>query len=500
MRPLIRLENVDVALNGQTVLRNISWQLTSGENWGISGGNGAGKSTFLKLLRAELAPMPSRGTRVYSLDGAEQTTAIGVKEAIALVSPELQSRYLQQEWRLTVLQVIHSGLQGGDYAYVKPTASERAFALQMAKITGADHFLRRDVQGLSTGELRKVLIARALVGRPRVLICDEICDGLDADSRASLLAILQRIAADGTQILYASHRSDEHIPAITQHLVLKNGQIESVKRVVKRIVLNGAEARRTTRKVDVERTSNAERPAGSDLIQVRNASVFLNGKRVLRSINWTIRAGENWALLGKNGAGKSTLLKLLVGDLQAAWGGSVRRFAFTNRDTIWDVKKRIGFVSPELQTNYRECCSGRDVIASGFFASVGLHRRLSKAQSNRVQEVARTLRIEALTQKDASQMSYGELRKLLIARAIVHRPDLLICDEPFDGLDAESREEIRSVLEDANRQGHSLVLVTHHLNDLPTSLSHVAQLQDGKLTFRGTIETFQRLSLLHQKA
>src|ERR1051325_2553987 len=128
-QPLVRLDNVDVALDGRAVLRGLQWSLLPGQNWAILGRNGSGKSTLLKLIRGDLWPAPGcGGRRVYAFDDQEQTTAVGIKEKIALVAPELQERYLQQTWKLTGLQVVHSGVLGGDYVYQKLSAAQQALA------------------------------------------------------------------------------------------------------------------------------------------------------------------------------------------------------------------------------------------------------------------------------------------------------------------------------------------------------------------------------------
>jgi molybdate transport system ATP-binding protein len=233
--PLVRLDNVDVALAGKTILRGVSWRLRSGEHWAILGENGSGKSTLLRLIRGELWPEPGHGRRVYALDGAEQTTAVGVKESMACVSPELQQRYLQQEWRLTGRQVIESGFGGGDYRYQPLKAGQQKRAARMARLLGVEQLLGRNAQELSTGELRRVLIARALVAAPRVLVCDEICDGVDAAARAGLLATLDRVARNGTQLLFTTHRAEELVPAIRHRLVLERGRIVECGRLEKSV-------------------------------------------------------------------------------------------------------------------------------------------------------------------------------------------------------------------------------------------------------------------------
>jgi molybdate transport system ATP-binding protein len=220
------------------------------------------------------------------------------------------------------------------------------------------------------------------------------------------------------------------------------------------------------------------------LIQIRNADVFLGPRCVLRNVNWEMRSGEHWAVLGPNGAGKSTFLKLVLGDLQPAWGGLVKRFEFTARNTIWDVKRHIGSVSPDLQAAYRGDAIGAEVIGSGFCSSIGRTRKLNTRQRRRVDEVALWLGIGPLLSATVSRASYGEVRKLLLARALVHEPELLLCDEPFDGLDAASRRGMAAALERVAGNGTSLLVVTHHAEELPACMTHVARITAGRIAFQ----------------
>ncbi len=526
-RPLVSLENVDVALDGQTILRGISWRLMPGEHWAILGGNGSGKSTFLRLVRGELWPAPGRGKRTYALDGTRQSTAVGVKAAMALVSPELQQRYLRQEWRLTGQQVIESGFGGGDYVYERLKGKQAQAAARAARWMGSEKLLSRNAQELSTGELRRLLIARALAGAPRVLACDEICDGLDAAARAGLLERLEHVARHGTQLLFTTHRDEEWVSAITHRLVLENGRIvecgklkSSLRRRVEQLPCTGpssieSRAHRhaggnflnhnhnlnltlnplrkpslsaileSESKIKIKIKSKSKKKVSSRLlIRVRNADVFLGSRCVLRNVNWEIRSGEHWAVLGPNGAGKSTFLKLVLGDLQPAWGGRVKRFGFTAHDTIWAVKRHIGCVSPELQAAYRADATGADVIGSGFFSSIGRTRKLNAPRRRRVDEIARWLGIRPLLSATVSRASYGEVRKLLLARALVHEPELLLCDEPFDGLDSASRRGMAAALAQVAGNGTSLLVVTHHAEDLPACTTHVARITAGRIAFQ----------------
>jgi molybdate transport system ATP-binding protein len=215
--------------------------------------------------------------------------------------------------------------------------------------------------------------------------------------------------------------------------------------------------------------------------------VFLNQKQVLHDINWELRAGQHWAILGPNGAGKTTLLKLICGDVHPAWGGRVQRFGFTTRNTIWEVKQRIGFVSPELQANYRDNMTGAEVIASGFHSSIGLMLKVTRQQHRRVCQLIDWLGLVALGEKAVRTMSYGEFRKILLARALVHDPDILVFDEPFDGLDAPAKAMMANALTAVARKGCSLIVVSHHAEDLPASVTHRAQFVAGRIVEQGCV-------------
>ena len=482
--PLISLENVDAALDGRTVLRALNWRLRRGESWAVLGGNGTGKSTFLKLIRGEIAPAPGGGRRVFAFDGDEQTTAVGVQEKMPLVSPEFQERYLRMEWSRTAGEVVESGIGGGDYLYRRATKAERERAGESVRLLGIQPLLQRNIQELSTGELRKVLIARALAAAPRVLVCDELCDGLDATSRAALLTALGRIARAGTQLIFTTHRAEELIPAITHHLVLRDG------RIVGQGPVDGTPESKRSPRSDVQSRPrrNALLPtsdAGPPLIRIEGASVFLGETATLRNIRWEWRAGEHWALTGPNGAGKTTFLKLVCGDVHPAFGGRVHRFEFTPGSTLWELRRKIGFVSPGLQASYREPLSGAEVIASGFFSSFGLMQRPSAAQLAQARALAKRLGFAALAARNTMQMSYGEFRKILLARALVHQPEALVLDEPFDGLDASSKAKLAETLERIARQGTSLLVVTHHESDLPCCITHLAHMDRGCIVAQG---------------
>jgi molybdate transport system ATP-binding protein len=217
------------------------------------------------------------------------------------------------------------------------------------------------------------------------------------------------------------------------------------------------------------------------LIRLRGVNVYLGRRRVLRDLSWTLGLGEQWAVLGPNGSGKSTLLKTIVGDLHAVHGGGVGRFEGEAVSTLWEIRSRVGYLAADFQSAYETEQSVRWVVASGFFSSVGLVDTPSDEQWTIVDELLVRLGLGAISGRSFDTLSYGTRRRVLLGRALVHRPRLVVLDEPFDGLDAESRQEWGLLLGGLVRSGVQLVMVTHHLEDVPSCFTHALWMAEGEI-------------------
>ena len=472
-----------MALNGHRVLHDLNWTLRRGENWAVLGSNGAGKSTFLRLLRGEVWPAPvDGGRRIYSWNGQPTESAIGVKRRMMLVSAELQQRYARQhEWQMTARDVVFTGLFDSELMWHRPTRAQLKQVEATMAAVGIAELIDAKFNKLSQGQLRKVLIARAIIGQPDVLILDEVGVGLDKQSRLQLLDFVQKVAEAGTQILCTTHRKDELIAAISHVMELKAG----------RIVASGAredgkttdDGRRTTATQWTSVPGLPSPVSAPSLIDIQHADVALDegSKVVLHDVTWRMNAGENWMILGDNGVGKSTLLKLILGELWPARGGTIQRFGKKDFRNVWEIKKQIGYVSADFQTRYYVDLPAEKVIASGFFASVGWLQPTTKAQDRRVQDVIEQFGLQALAKRSILQMSYGQARKVLAARAVVNKPKLVILDEVFDGLDAQFRATLGEMFEQIAANGTGLILVSHHDADLLPCITHRMKIVDGRI-------------------
>ncbi len=484
--PLIELHDVDVRLGGRPALSGVSLVLRAGESWAVLGTNGSGKSTLLRLLRGELWPHhEGPGRRLFHLGGVPEESPIGVRERIGLVSAEQQQEYLRREWTLPVEAVVRSGFTDSVWP---PDPATPTQARRIAEVLAAfrlDGYAARSVLELSTGELRKVLLARALAGRPRLLFLDEPCHGLDAPSRAGFLGLVSEVVRAGTPIVLATHRHDELVPEITQVAVLHGGRI--LAQGPRDDVLRRHRTRPRPAAFPGRAAAAVEGRTGPTrtLVSISHADVRVDGKAVLHDVSWTVRAGESWAVVGPNGAGKSTLLRLVVGDEQVMPGGRVSRLDLGERADVWEVKARVGIVSPELQARHRGDVRAEDVAASGFTASIGLAEDPSPEERARAARCMERVGVAHLAGRTVHAISYGEFRKLLLARALVRDPELLVLDEPCDGLDPASRVAFLETVEDLCRRGTQVVMVTHHEEDLVPSITHVLALAAGRVAYRG---------------
>jgi len=206
---------------------------------------------------------------------------------------------------------------------------------------------------------------------------------------------------------------------------------------------------------------------------------------VLHDVSWTVRRGEHWAVIGPNGAGKSTLLRLAVGDEQSMPGGRVSRLGLGERASVWEVKARVGLVTPELQARFRADILAEELVLSGFTSSVGIDFDPTPVQRRRAAAAMRRVGASRLAGRRIHSLSYGEMRRLLLARALVRRPQLLVLDEPMNGLDPAGRDWLGRALSRLARGGATLIMSTHHRAELPATVTHELELREGQVAYRG---------------
>jgi molybdate transport system ATP-binding protein len=375
---LIELRNASVWLDGDEILKSLSWQLRRGAHCAFVGGNGAGKSTFLRLLAGRIWPR-SHTSRIYDFGSGPTWSPLRARPKIALLSPELQERFVRQlqdgpdnerGWRLNSREAILAGLFDAELLHQKPSHEQEKRAEEVMDTLGIGPLVPRPLQTLSQGEMRRVLLARALVSRPEVLLLDEACSGLDAAARAAMLELIESLAQKcQTTLVMTSHREEEIVGAVAERFWLKNGEMSPWETTCSPPFANKGE-RSLNPDVLTKNELKLEARKDAPLIELQNASVFLDSAPILRDLNWELVSGQHFAIEGANGSGKTTFLRLLHGEIHPALGGKIVRFGETKLQSRAAIGRKIAFLSPATQARYDDEISVEMAVASGFFRFV----------------------------------------------------------------------------------------------------------------------------------
>lgn len=490
--PFITLDNVTVRLRDRWLLEGTSWRIRRGENWVVWGANGAGKSTLAGVLSGEVAVVRGWVRRHYEQDA----DLCGGRRGVAVVSSEqyhwlyrkeqLFDEFRHFSGRVTETTTVADLLEEVFVRHeIDPTDLHWT---QVSGALGLPALWGKPIQALSSGEMRKLLIGRALAADPCLLILDEPFNGLDVNSRGHLVALLERLVSLGTQIVLIVHRRSEippffsHVLRVEQGRVVWQGTMAEADAVWLRSEDECGGADRVSSPI-VRRRS--EGGTGEPLIQMQQVTVRFGDRIALDRVDWMMRSGENWAVTGPNGAGKSTLLKLITGDQLQAYANKIELFGRPrgSGESIWDIKQHIGYVGDELQARYQRNLTAFDVICSGFFDSVGLYRYCTADQRRTGREWVAFLHLQDLADRPMSHLSFGQQRLILMARAVVKTPKLLILDEPCNGLDEENRYRVLRMVETiAAGGGTHLLYVSHRTDEMPACITHTLRLDDGRAT------------------
>lgn len=476
-RAVIELAGIAVTLGGKPVLENIDWKLAPGEHWLVTGPNGAGKSTLLRVIRGEQWIDYAHGRRVYRLRTGDDDVG-SAKALIGYLSPELHEQLLRMELPLTVRELIAGGLEHALYL-TELSRAQRERVGSLASALGLAAILEEPLNELSFGQFRRALLARALIACPKVLVLDEFAHGIDAQSLRLIEAALEKAAADGAQLIVATHRFDVVPAPITHHLSIEAGRIVAQGKLERRL-RSGAPVRPA-----LPGAAAGENPL---ILRLREVEVHQGGRPVLSGINWEIRAGEHWLVAGPNGAGKSTLAKLLYGRLRAAYGGTVERFNSSENRSVAEIRQSVALISDDEQVRYDWSIPVESVIASGFVHSVGLMHDPSPEQMRLVAQLMFDFGLEHLAGRPFLELSFGERRMVLVARSLVHVPRMLILDEALNGFDREARARIMRRVERLAADGTTVIVIGHDHADIPEWISNELRLESGRVSSIGVRE------------
>ena len=457
----------------------VNWTIQAGEQWAVIGPNGAGKSLLIDLLQRKFALKAGEVNFASNGRVSDFVRCITFKDIYSLA--DCQNTYYQQRWHATENDEVPRAAE-----LLGVTPEEGIKNEELIDLFGIRELLTKKIIYLSSGELRKFLIVRALLKHPRLLILDNPFIGLDAPSRALLVEMLQQMTqVHGVQvILLLSNPQD--IPAMVNRVLpvvdrtllppMSREAFLADKVLIHRLFPTEGLTEEQPVEVSALPVDPEKQPATHTVtLRMEKVKVHYGSRTILQDIDWEIKNGEKWALFGPNGSGKSTLLSLVYADNPQSYANTLYLFDKKrgSGESIWDIKKRIGYVSPEMHLYYRQNVSTLKIVGSGFFDSIGLYQQCSEEQETLALAWMRLFGIDHLRDRMFQTLSSGEQRLVLLARAFVKDPDLIILDEPLHGLDVSHKKQAAAIIEQfCERPGKTLIYVTHYPHELPACVDH----------------------------
>lgn len=441
----------------------VSFQLLEGEQLAIVGDNGAGKSMLVDIITGAHPILDSGDGSYIRYDFAPR-----------------QSAMVSDNIRYITFQDAYGPAEGHYYYQLRYNQGELG-----------DH---QDLFKLSSGELRRYQLRRALEGNPRVLILDNPFIGLDVDARRMLDDTLSQLTAESDlQVVTVLSKVDDMPRCVTHVVEVSDRRVgEKLERKVwerqNAMLMRLADVPDTDaigKMLGDEQQATTDAVNPRPVLQFNNVSIAYGGRTVLRPVSWTVMEGEHWALTGRNGSGKSTLLSLVCADNPQAYANDITLFGRRrgSGESIWDIKRNIGYVSPELHRAFLRNYPAIDVVASGLYDAVGLYRRPRQEDIEPCLRWMRVFGVERYADTSFLKLSSGEQRLVLLARAFVKQPPLLILDEPLHGLDMPGRLYVKRVIDAYCRHGdRTLVMVTHYADEFPQCIDHKLDLDNPNKT------------------
>jgi molybdate transport system ATP-binding protein len=455
MSYLLKVKNATFKKFQYTVFDNTNWEMSPDENWAVTGANGSGKTTFLELVEGRL--MKIKGELVYNFDSRDADNKSGQIAAVYFNDPSINygNFYYQQRYNATETDSIVTVRN-----FLNLNTGDNLPELEAFDIR---RLLDMEIIKLSNGQFKKMLITKALMKKPRLLLLDNPFTGLDKQARDYITDTVNRITAFGASVIMVA---DGSIPnSITNVMEIENFSIKKTSNI-RNYVATPTHRRRQNKLPDLP---VAPVKTFEVAVKLENVNVVYDDKHVVNQAEWTIMHGDKWALTGANGSGKSMLLSLIFADNPQAYANSIILFDRQRGtgESIWDIKDNIGFVSPEMHLYFNRNKSCIDVALSGLsenpYGKIAVTDEIMQLTTNLFDYFAiTTIRNDAFR-----QVSTGQQNIILLIRALVKNPPMLTLDEPFQGIDSDSVYLAKKLLDEYCRD-RTLIFVSHQPDEIPS--------------------------------
>lgn len=475
-QPVVQINNLNLKHQNKTVLKDLNWTINRGENWLLGGISGSGKTSLAKII----AGLQNAIGEVKFHFDAESILPARVlyveswyqfKNLEGVANFYYQQRYTSQQAKETL--TVNAELQsyGKEHHLLFSEVEKLVHALGFSALKTSQ------LIELSSGEHKKLQLVKALWLKPQLLIIDQPYTGLDAASRKNLNILLDKVSAEGVQLVLISN--DNELPSsINRFAEIKDGElIELASREISK-----SSAQHHDREIPGF-LKKSPVYSSDEIIRMIDINISYGEKQVLKNINWEVNAGEKWLLQGPNGSGKSTLLSLVNGDHPQSYANTLYLFGKKrgSGESIWDIKQHIGLISPEFHWYFDAASTVWQSIASGFYDSVGLFSQLPYSKSILVDEIIAYFGLTAHKNDLLKTLPLGKQRLVLLARTIIKNPELLILDEPCQGLDKQQTQHFNQFIDELCSNGMTLIYVGHFESQLPGCLENRILLENGEV-------------------
>jgi len=493
---LFSINHVTVRYLNNTLFTKLDFKVNHGEHWALIGESGSGKSALLQTIAGRFN-ITGGDITWYFFDEfirqqANAENNLTYHKLIALVEGRHHFKNLSNTSNFYYQQRYNSSdsedaLTVEQYLHTIPVIAHKAIYWTFEKVAALlklNELLDKQLIKLSNGETKRLMLAAALLKNPVLLLLDNPLTGLDVETRKAFNLIVDEIIVSGVSVIMAT--SPHEIPeAITHIAILKNGSISQsiIKDAFKpELFLQGDKDEVDNEELSALLNTGTAKTVYKYIVKMNDVHVKYSDKVILDKINWQILPGERWALLGPNGAGKSTLLSLINGDNPQAYANDIILFDKKRGtgESIWDIKSKIGFVSPELHQYFPTDNSCLQVIESGYYDTLGLFRPSQKTKAETAFRWMKALEIEKYARVLLKNIPASAQRLCLLARALIKNPDLLIFDEPCQGLDEHQQHHFKTLVDTiCGLSNVTLIYVTHYQHEIPDSVTKVLRLERG---------------------